>query len=386
MHNLVTFSGGDRWDAIIAELGERRVLLAQRFLARVAQIEDYTANLVAEDDVRETAMESMRLLTESMAEGHAGTELIDFATSLGAKRARQGVPAESLITAVRLDFSILWSDLLEICGPDDASLLAARVERVWQVVDEYATKTHASYHDERIRMAQEESSFKREFIARLFGPTGQSLDVLAKAAAGLEVDLDGEFSVAAATGDGAEALRAEATSGIRSKGHFFHQSGSVTYLFWQTGRGGQGAPTVIPAPPALASVPCGIVHGIRSLRAVAAGAATASALAQLLTADDEGPLTMDRGWARLAREEMREAGLDLAGEIELALSGCKPVERQRLEAAVRVFVQSGSVSGTADALFHHRNTILNRLRRFQELTGIDLMVPAQAARLVVAWS
>ncbi len=48
------------------------------------------------------------------------------------------------------------------------ALLASRVDQVWRVVDEFATRTHMSYLTERVRMAQEESSIQREFIARLF--------------------------------------------------------------------------------------------------------------------------------------------------------------------------------------------------------------------------
>ena len=47
-------------------------------------------------------------------------------------------------------------------------LLTSRVDRVWRVVDEFATQTHSSYSAERVRMAQEESNIRREFIARLF--------------------------------------------------------------------------------------------------------------------------------------------------------------------------------------------------------------------------
>ena len=35
-------------------------------------------------------------------------------------------------------------------------------------MDQFATRTHTSYLTERVRMAQEESSIRREFIARLF--------------------------------------------------------------------------------------------------------------------------------------------------------------------------------------------------------------------------
>lgn len=68
------------------------------------------------------------------------------------------------------------------------------------------------------------------------------------------------------------------------------------------------------------------------------------------------------------------------------LAGCGPVERASVEEAVRSYLRTGNIAETARDLFCHRNTVTNRLRRFHELTGIDLTVPAQAARAVVAFS
>jgi DNA-binding PucR family transcriptional regulator len=69
-----------------------------------------------------------------------------------------------------------------------------------------------------------------------------------------------------------------------------------------------------------------------------------------------------------------------------ALADCGRVERERLIEAVRAYLASGSIGASAAELFCHRNTVANRLRRFSELTGVDPMIPAEAARLVVGWS
>ena len=53
---------------------------------------------------------------------------------------------------------------------------------------------------------------------------------------------------------------------------------------------------------------------------------------------------------------------------------------------MRSYLATGSIAQSADQLFCHRNTLMNRLRRFTDLTGIDVTIPQQAARLVVAWS
>jgi hypothetical protein len=136
----------------------------------------------------------------------------------------------------------------------------------------------------------------------------------------------------------------------------------------------------------LTDIPCGYVPGVAGLRALPAAARTAGSLASLLRPSDSGPLSAEAAWARLAKQQMLDVGLDLLADLEAGLSGCRGGERERLEETVRHYLETGSVTTTAQQLFCHRNTILNRISRFQELTGVDLAVPAQTARLVVAWA
>lgn len=50
------------------------------------------------------------------------------------------------------------------------------------------------------------------------------------------------------------------------------------------------------------------------------------------------------------------------------------------------FENDGSTAAAAQDLHYHRNTILNRLKRIENLTGRDLARPADVAALYVAWS
>ena len=96
-----------------------------------------------------------------------------------------------------------------------------------------------------------------------------------------------------------------------------------------------------------------------------------------------------------AAEEVRSGRSDKAGGALARLRrlgpdghptvGTVPAYRS-VEEAVRSYLRTGNIAETARELFCHRNTVTNRLRRFHELTGIDLTVPEQAARAVVAFS
>lgn len=400
MHNVENASDAARWGELVEGLHGRLDELVELFVARVREIPEYAENRVSLPELRNTARETFRRLIDGLRDerfrhsnSHGSQDsLVRFSSELGAKRARAGISPEALISAVRLDFSILWADLLQISDAEDAVLLTAHVDQVWRVVDEFATQTHSSYSNERVRMAQEESNIRREFIARLFSKSELSADTISQAAAALVTDPQSKFSIVAASGEAASKLRTIAAQGgwlQPSQRLYVHEFGGSTYVFWAlprasgTARQDEG-PAYIPA--AITGIPCGYVQGFSGLRALPSAARTAERLALLLRPADRGPLTAAAAWARLAKQQLQDAGLDLWAGLESALSECRDGERERLTETVRHFLHTGNITTTAQELFCHRNTILNRLNRFQELTGIDLAVPAQAARLVVAWA
>ncbi|WP_420855151.1 helix-turn-helix domain-containing protein [Rhodococcus koreensis] len=50
------------------------------------------------------------------------------------------------------------------------------------------------------------------------------------------------------------------------------------------------------------------------------------------------------------------------------------------------YMRSGSLAGTADAFVCHRTTILERIARFKELTGLDPAVPWDAATIRIGFA
>ena len=394
MHNFESPGAEVRWSELVDQLEGRLDILAQTFTARVRQIPEYGESQVTVPEIRDTARETFRRLIHGLRSGPEDTArdgLLAFASDLGSKRARAGIPPESLTSAVRLDFSILWADLLEIAAPEDAGLLASRVDLVWRVVDEFATRTHMSYLTERVRMAQEESSIQREFIARLFNQSTPSAETSAQVGSALGIGPDARCGLVAASGEAGARLRAAATQfGSAQRRHkiFLHESGGNTYLFWPLPpRAARATRSMaLQLPPALADIPCGYVPEVYGLRGLPAAARTAESLAALLRPADSGPLSADAAWTRLAQQNLQDAGLDLAAQLDEALEECRGGERERLTETVQHYLSTGNITATAEQLFCHRNTILNRINRFEELTGIDLTIPAQAARLVVAWA
>ena len=377
----------ERWNALLDGLSVER--LTKCFLARVMELDDYRDGTIPASEIRRTAAASFEALIESLRPGEDSAGLVaarqDIALEVGVSRARAGLPVESLMTAIRQDFTVLWSELIALAGTMDAELMVHRAETVWEVVDSYAAQTQATYILERQRMAQEASSLRQGYVAALFGPESPPPELLSRLAGGLGVPFDSTLVVAATTAENTPSLHLVVASAARRGTDLFtHPLPDGLASFW-IADDRPGSP-LQEATAQVRGLQCGLVEQVRGLAGVRTAVQTARTLAELAGEQDSGALTMRNAWARLARLRLAETGAPIAPEVDTALAGCGPAERERLQEAVRSYLATGSVAESAEELFCHRNTLMNRLRRFEQLTGIDVTVPSQAARLVVAWS
>lgn len=382
MHSEPPWSADEAWGSLLTRLAAQVPAMAADFVDRISAIPEYATGAVAWDELLMTAERTFKQLVAALQTGRTELDgdLADAARALGGRRARAGIPPESLMSAVRLDFPVIWNQLLTLADPGGSAALNSRVEEVWNVVDQYATQTRNGYLDERVRMAQEEAVVERDFIAQVFAPGGHGPGSLQRLASALHIDPAAPLCLAAARGDSAAALRTVgATPAARSR-VYVYESGDIVFGFWKVPATGS------PLPPELARIPCGLVPSVPGLAAVSEAAIEAEALARVAHEGDDGPLDMKSAWPRVAKRLLDDARLPLAPAVNRSLEACRPHERERLEETAQSFLSTGSITATAGALFCHRNTILNRMGRFREVTGIDLTVPEQAARVVVAWA
>ncbi|UNK45196.1 helix-turn-helix domain-containing protein [Arthrobacter sulfonylureivorans] len=376
-----------RWNSLLDQLSVDK--LTDLFIERVLQLDDYRDGVLPASEIRRTGAASFEALIESLRPGADSKRLIaerqGISLDVGVSRARTGIPVESLMTAIRIDFTVIWGELMALADPGDAELLVRRAETVWQVVDSYAAQTQAIYIAERQRMAQEESSVRQGHVATMFGQVSPASEMLTLIAAELGIDQFAPLVVAAATTDDAAALRVEVASASRRGTEMFtHPLPDGLVAFWAADdRPGSAARE---ATEQIKNIRCGLVEQVRGLTDLRVAAQTARALASLVEDRDQQALTMQNDWARLARHRLSETGVPIVPDVDAALARCGPVERARLVEAVRSYLTTGSIAQSAEQLFCHRNTLMNRLRRFTELVGIDVTIPQQAARLVVAWS
>ncbi|HJF75323.1 MAG TPA: helix-turn-helix domain-containing protein [Brevibacterium linens] len=367
--------------------------LTERFMTRVVTVSGYDPAPIPVSELRRTGRASFSTLVEGLrAGGFDGP--VAVSTEVGVSRARAGIPLEALMTAIRHDFNVLWEVLTRVANQEDAELVIRHTGIVLSTVDEYVSQVQQAYTAELTRMRAEEDSVHAGLIASLFDDPDPTSERLSRIATGLGLDVDSPLLVVAATGDDVRALRVIISDHVRAGGTMFtHHLGEVLIAFTQVwgngdpatsvrGGGGQASEALARR---IAEARVGSVRA-ESIGTLRRSALTARDLADVITPDETSAMTWRRGWARLAARSLNAAGNPILVDVESALAACGPVERERLVEAVRAYLASGSIGASAGQLFCHRNTVANRLRRFAELTGVDPMIPAEAARLVVGWA
>ena len=372
-----------RWQELLDQLDLEE--LTDTFLARIGTIPGYDSALISRSEIQRTG----RVVFSAMVNGLRAGGLhkpVPIADQVGASRARAGIPITSLMSAIRLDYNVLWEALTRAATPSDAGLVVRHTWIVLRTVDEYAGQAQRAYMAERERMLGEASSKLQGLIAHLF-QSSQATDGgrLEAIAAELQIPRTEPLLVVGAAGDDINALRVFISEAERAGATVFtHYLGDVLVAFTRHfdlpgSRFGELGRNLL-------TLRVGIADAEDGLAGLRRAAATARDLARALTPEDIGAVTWSRGWARLAKQRLQESGNTVLTDVETVLASCGKAERTRLEESVRSYLRTGNIGESAATLFCHRNTVSNRLRRFAELTGIDPTVPEQAARLVVGWS
>lgn len=359
------------WVDVLTRVRPHIPALASRFVARLAGLTGYRDSL-PEAELARAAETSLVLLLDALTDPVRVAALSEHARDIGRDRARRGVPVEDLVAAVRMDAPLLWEAIVAEAAVGERAALVERVAQVWGAVDEYAAACYSAYVDERVAWARTDAEARSRAVAALFEPRGAGRAEVERAIRVAGVPRAARYAVAAVVGERAAAQAGEG-------GVTLHVADGMSLALWPV----IDDETQRPEPPlALREGPGAVVLTTGGLETV--GVATLSARALAIHARDGEMLTFERHWPRLVRSAL-PAGLDPALIIERRLAAVRPAERERLRATVLHHLETGSVSTTAARTFTHRNTVLNRLRRFTELTHLRLDVPIDAALVVAAW-
>ncbi|MDV6287457.1 PucR family transcriptional regulator [Streptomyces rochei] len=315
---------------------------------------------------------------------------------IGAARAEQGLPLDALLHAFRLGGSLVWQRLVEETSrtaPEDVRLLVHVAADVWNFVDEHCTLVADAYRQTEWQLGRRRENRARLLAAGLLDGTSRIAD-LPEAAQALGLPEYGRYYVVAVTG--ALPARSDAARAVLPPGARVHWHAGTDVDYGIVLDGADGADGAdddgLPGPAGPEDAPdapaAGVRIGIGS--AVDGLASVGDARRRADTALEICPRT--GGTVRLA-DHLPAALVASSPELGGALAERVLGPLLRLEAADREVLLDtlttwldcdGSAQRAGERLYCHRNTVLNRLRRCEQLTGRSLARPADLVEISLA--
>lgn len=321
---------------------------------------------------------------DSLVCGRLDDERMAEVRALGKAASEQGMPLEVVLRGLRVDFLVLWSEMLLVARTTDPTTQQSLInasEIVWGAVDGVTVQFTIGYRSNHEARVQAEAARREELAQRVLrgepvAPTdiserfgfeaGDDLVVVVVDARG-RVGADdlarsirhaSMHSVWARRGDeiaGLVAIRSERPAAVHAA------LGGLPGIRAGVARRCRGIAevpaAVTEAGLALASMRFG-AHGVASVfdDPLAVLVAAEPALATLMLREVLGPLL-----------ERPERERDMLLDTLVAFDDC-----------------DASVPAVAERVFCHRNTVLNRLTKITRLTGISFTAPSGVALVALA--
>ncbi|BAG22289.1 MULTISPECIES: PucR family transcriptional regulator [Streptomyces] len=310
---------------------------------------------------------------------------------IGETRAEQGVPLDAVLHAFRMGGAMVWQDLVDETArrdPDDVRLLVHVAADVWNFVDEHCGIVADAYRQAERRLSWRRENRQRLVVAALLDGTARIAD-LAEAAAMLGLPEQGRYAVLAVA---AAPRRPGAAAGPPLS---LPAAAPDAPALWHPGPDAEfvilplaGPPGELSALAAALDVPAGARAGIGSAVEGLAALGDARRLAE--TALRACPAS---GGTVLLDEHLPDALVvsspalagALADRVLGPLDRLDPADRDVIVETLTAWLDvDGSAQRAGARLYCHRNTVLNRLRRFEQLTGRCLTRPRDAVEVSLA--
>lgn len=374
-------------EEIREDLSRRLAAAADRLAERTLAEDPAYAALLGRAELRERIHHNLRQAVDGLVRSSRGlpVELSD-ARATGTLRAEQGLPLASLLRTYRRGGRLLWLTLTEaVTAHDRAALprLLPGATALWDVLDQMTDAVAESYRTTEAARTDRDRERRAALLdALLDGAATVDGPAASEAAAQLGLPERGRFAVVVLAAGSVESagprpgaagaprvlwrIRADGESGLVQLGH--HPLESVRELLAPLGVRA-GVSPVVEAPAEVARA--------HRLAALALRTAPASGGPRTALLDERLPAALVASQAELAGR-LRQVVL---GPV-LAL----PAEDRRvlLTTLGTWLACRGSTTRAAQRLYCHRNTVSNRLRRLEQLTGRALSDPAHVVELALA--
>lgn len=362
------------WVELVALLGRHKERMVDDFF------DGFDGNVVYEGavpagDISDLVSSTMEMYLLLLAGRQLPPELRRLPADLGARRARQGVPAEQLLDGVRTNSRVIWNALRSITGPEQMECLVRNTGLFLGLVEWHVREVQYAYLREEDRLQRRSETVRRQALRKLFEDPGPGQGELAMICGDLGLQPEGDYALVVQPGQHAT----ECALCETGEWPYAYEPGRVTCHFRPLLPPERGADAPAAGGRSAYFAP---VRGVRGLRAAAH---TGHALLFAYDFESRDPLTPANTWAGVAWRAVEELFPPGLAPIDVSrVRALGPNARQRLLDTVGAYLANGSIKATAEELFCHRNTIVKRLAQFEELVGLRFGVPNEAALIVLA--
>lgn len=363
-----------QWREVLQQLAGDIDELVADFSGRLSQLEGGYSR-VDDADIQATAHSTLSYLLALLMGNKIPDELVDLPRQIGIKRARQKVPREQLLEAVRFDYPVLWGGLVKRIGSSNPALLVANAEKILEAVEDYAQQVQKAFLTEQDTLRENmQRSETRALLTLLASEEPES--AAAEFAEQQQLPLHGSYELIVIGHDYVTTARARIRPLQQTRQRFM-------LCDW---RDGVVLVRQIPAsqqqPHLLADVGGVLITDIAGL----AGLPPAAKLARSLIPFATSPklCTEHDLWLQAAAGAINQHAPGVIGNVLRSLENLPEGERARLLETFLHYCETGSVKAVAAESYVHRNTVLNRLRAFRDHTGLDPTVPVDAARALLS--
>ncbi|PBC76954.1 PucR-like helix-turn-helix protein [Streptomyces sp. TLI_235] len=363
--------------------------LARELVAQISEREPaYPATIGPEElrlEVRTSLESSVRTLLDPAGTWEAA-RLCSW--QIGARRAQRELPLDALLHAFRLGGELVWRRLVDTATrrePDHAHLLLHSAAGIWSFVDEHSDLITQAYRLVESQTAREHRERARAMVQALLDGATRITD-LPTVATALDLPERGRYAVAALAGPAGPprhpaetAPPADPPPGVRIIRH--------------RGTDGEHALLLLGAAEPADVADClghhrgarvGIGTVVEELGEIGAARHAADIALRTCTADGDVALLHERLPAALV-VSLPGFGSAL---VDRALGPVLELDHQDRESMLSTLAawldSAGSAQRAGARLFCHRNTVLNRLRRYEQLSGRSLNHPRALVELSLA--
>lgn len=366
--------------------------LAERTLIAIhATDEVYRARgLVGHDELRQSIHDNLLEHLRTISILPRGEDsLRDSARATATRRAEQGLPLESLLRAYRLGGRVIWEGLLEECRrrpePPKDELLEAAV-LVWDITDEYSAEVARVYREAEEKILSRDKLQRETLLRSLLTGMATERD-LGVAQNVLDLPEDGSFVVAvadAAEQDVAATIRALAgalsVAGARSEWLQVQQRAAGLVAIAEA-----SGDTVAVALRNAGAYRIGLSPTVHGFGQVAVAYRQAELALRSIPPRRVELASLDSRLSNALLVASPDLARRLAHHVLGPIFDLAADERELLLSSLATVVDvKGSIGDAARALACHRNTVLNRLRRVQQLTGLSTANPVELVQLSLA--